>query len=90
MRNRSSSALDISFDVVWDTVQLAFPGLLRQLPALRQAGQYENLVANEIGEATRENHGGIAIESIKRPTARAMRRAGSRQARAAPSRRPPR
>lgn len=38
MRNRIAHGyFDINLDVVWDTVQLAFPDLLRQLPALRQA-----------------------------------------------------
>lgn len=38
MRNRIAHGyFDINLDVVWDTVQLAFPDLLRQLPVLRQA-----------------------------------------------------
>ncbi len=37
MRNRIAHGyFDINLDVVWDTVQLAFPDLLKQLPALRQ------------------------------------------------------
>jgi uncharacterized protein with HEPN domain len=38
MRNRIAHGyFDINLDVVWDTVQLAFPELLKQLPTLRQA-----------------------------------------------------
>lgn len=38
MRNRIAHGyFDINLDVVGNTVQLAFPDLLRQLPALRQA-----------------------------------------------------
>ncbi|CAN7240500.1 DUF86 domain-containing protein [Pseudoduganella sp. LjRoot289] len=41
MRNRIAHGyFDINLDVVWDTVKLALPDLLKQLPALRQdAGQ---------------------------------------------------
>ncbi|MFC2254011.1 DUF86 domain-containing protein [Labrys portucalensis] len=37
MRNRIAHGyFDINLDVVWDTVQVALPDLLRQLPAVRQ------------------------------------------------------
>jgi uncharacterized protein with HEPN domain len=39
MRNRIAHGyFDINLDVVWDTVQLALPDLLQQLPAVQQAG----------------------------------------------------
>lgn len=42
MRNRIAHGyFDINLDVVWDTVQLAFPDLLRQLPALLQAADQD-------------------------------------------------
>ena len=38
MRNRLAHGyFDINLDVVWDTVQTALPGLLAQLPAIRDA-----------------------------------------------------
>ena len=37
MRNRIAHGyFDINLDVVWDTVQMALPELLKQLPAVRQ------------------------------------------------------
>jgi len=37
MRNRIAHGyFDINLDMVWDTVQLALPELLRQLPAVRE------------------------------------------------------
>ena len=37
MRNRIAHGyFDINLDVVWDTVQIALPELLKQLPAVRQ------------------------------------------------------
>lgn len=37
MRNRIAHGyFDINLDVVWETVQVALPDLLRQLPAVRQ------------------------------------------------------
>jgi len=37
MRNRIAHGyFDINLDVVWDIVQIALPGLLIQLPAIRQ------------------------------------------------------
>ena len=42
MRNRIAHGyFDINLDVVWDTVQLALPDLLRQLPALRQGADQD-------------------------------------------------
>ncbi len=38
MRNRLAHGyFDIDLEVVWDTVQMALPGLLAQLPAIRDA-----------------------------------------------------
>jgi uncharacterized protein with HEPN domain len=34
---------DINLDVVWDTVQMALPGLLKQMPAVRQSAEAVNL-----------------------------------------------
>ena len=43
MRNRLAHGyFDINLDVVWDTVQTALPGLLAQLPAIRDAALLEN------------------------------------------------
>ena len=43
MRNRIAHGyFDINLDVVWDTVQMALPGLLKQLPTVRQAAKIEN------------------------------------------------
>lgn len=43
MRNRiAHSYFDINLDVVWDTVQMALPGLLKQMPAVRQAAEIED------------------------------------------------
>lgn len=37
MRNRIAHGyFDINLDVVWDTVQIALPSLLKQLPTVRQ------------------------------------------------------
>ncbi len=44
MRNRIAHGyFDINLDVVWDTVQLALPGLLTQLPAVRQSAGNKDL-----------------------------------------------
>ena len=44
MRNRIAHGyFDINLDVVWDTVQVALPGLLKQMPAVRQNAEDENL-----------------------------------------------
>jgi len=43
MRNRIAHGyFDINLDVVWDTVQMALPGLLKQLPTVRQAAKIED------------------------------------------------
>lgn len=43
MRNRLAHGyFDINLDVVWDTVQMALPGLLAQLPAIREAAMTAN------------------------------------------------
>ncbi len=43
MRNRIAHGyFDINLDVVWDTVQVALPDLLRQLPAVRQDAEGED------------------------------------------------
>jgi uncharacterized protein with HEPN domain len=43
MRNRIAHGyFDINLDVVWDTVQMALPGLLKQLPTVRQAATIED------------------------------------------------
>lgn len=43
MRNRLAHGyFDINLDVVWHTVQAALPGLLTQLPAIRDAAVAEN------------------------------------------------
>lgn len=40
MRNRIAHGyFDINLDVVWDTVEKALPGLLKQLPAIRAAAE---------------------------------------------------
>lgn len=44
MRNRIAHGyFDINLDVVWDTVQMALPGLLKQLPTVRQDAEDEDL-----------------------------------------------
>lgn len=44
MRNRIAHGyFDINLDVVWDTVQMALPGLLKQLPKVRQDAEVEDL-----------------------------------------------
>ena len=44
MRNRIAHGyFDINLDVVWDTVQMALPGLLKQMPAVRQNSEAVNL-----------------------------------------------
>ena len=44
MRNRIAHGyFDINLDVVWDTVQMALPGLLKQMPEVRQSAEAENL-----------------------------------------------
>lgn len=44
MRNRIAHGyFDINLDVVWDTVQMALPGLLKQLPAVRRSAEEEDL-----------------------------------------------
>lgn len=44
MRNRIAHGyFDINLDVVWDTVRMALPGLLKQLPAVRQSAVDEGL-----------------------------------------------
>ncbi|WP_077730312.1 DUF86 domain-containing protein [Methylocaldum sp. 14B] len=43
MRNRIAHGyFDINLDMVWDTVQTALPGLLKQLSAVRQDADDEN------------------------------------------------
>ncbi len=43
MRNRLAHGyFDINLDVVWDTVQMALPSLLAQLPAIQDAAKAEN------------------------------------------------
>lgn len=43
MRNRIAHGyFDINLDVVWDTVQMALPGLLKQMPEVRQAAEIED------------------------------------------------
>lgn len=44
MRNRIAHGyFDINLDVVWDTVQVALPDLLGQLPAVRRDAEEEDL-----------------------------------------------
>lgn len=44
IRNRLTHGyFDINLDVVWDTVQTALPGLLAQLPAVRDATAAEGM-----------------------------------------------
>ena len=49
MRNRLAHGyFDINLDVVWDTVQMALPSLLAQLPAIQDAAKAAN--GNDSGE----------------------------------------